>query len=264
MSNNYLEINRRLWNEKTEAHIKSSFYNNQAFLDGANTLKAPELGLLGDVKDKHILHLQCHFGQDSLSLSRMGAKVTGLDISDQSITAAKRLNNQLKLDAEFVCCDVYSAPDHLTKKFDMVFTSYGTVGWLPDMNKWASVVSGYLKKGGQFVFVDFHPVVWMFDSDFKSIVYSYFNTGPIVEVQEGTYADRNAPIEMKEIGWNHSIDEVLNALMKNGLKLELFSEYDYSSYNCFKHMVEIDQDKFRIKQLAGKLPLMYSLKMTKA
>lgn len=263
MSDNYLEINRKLWNKKTPIHLKSEFYNNQAFLNGESSLKTPELHLLGDVSGKSVLHLQCHFGQDSLSLARMGANVTGLDLSDKSIEAAKLLNEQLQLDAEFVCCDVYSARNFIDKQFDIVFTSYGTIGWLPDMDHWASVVSHFLKPRGTFVFVDFHPVVWMFDSDFKRIHYPYFNNEPIIEKQEGTYANKDAAIELTEVGWNHSIAEVLNALLKNGLKLELFDEYDYSSYPCFKHMETIEKDRYRIKHHGNKLPLMYSIKMTK-
>ena len=135
MSKDYLEVNKKLWNEKTTIHVGSDFYEMEEFLAGKNTLKPIETPLLGDVKGKSILHLQCHFGQDSLSLARMGAKVTGLDLSDASISKAQELNKKMGLDAKFVCSDVYSAKNHIKEKFDIVFTSYGTIGWLPDLEE---------------------------------------------------------------------------------------------------------------------------------
>jgi 2-polyprenyl-3-methyl-5-hydroxy-6-metoxy-1,4-benzoquinol methylase len=188
MNEDYLKINKELWDKKTPIHIKSDFYEMEDFLAGKNSLKPIELALLGDVKGKSILHLQCHFGQDTLSLARMGAKVVGLDISETSIAKANQLNDQLGLDAEFVCCDVYSAIEHISQKFDIVFTSYGTIGWLPDMDKWADIVSHFMKPDGKFIFAELHPVVWMFDETFENIMFSYFNNGPIIETSTGTYA----------------------------------------------------------------------------
>lgn len=128
---NYLEINKKSWNAKVEPHLKSDFYFVNEFLQGRTSLNSIELELLGDVKDKTILHLQCHFGQDSISLSRMGAKVTGIDLSDKAIEAAKDLAKQCDTNTEFICSDVYELPNILNQKFDIVFTSYGTIGWLP-------------------------------------------------------------------------------------------------------------------------------------
>jgi 2-polyprenyl-3-methyl-5-hydroxy-6-metoxy-1,4-benzoquinol methylase len=155
---NYLEVNRNSWNNRVEAHLKSEFYDMEGFMKGNSSLNEIELKLLGDVKGKSILHLQCHFGQDSISLSRMGARVTGIDLSDKAIQKAEEIAKATQTDAKFICCDLYNLPKHLDEKFDIVFTSYGTIGWLPDMDKWAKIVSQYLKPGGQFVFVEFHPV----------------------------------------------------------------------------------------------------------
>ena len=163
----YLVKNKAAWNAKTAVHIDSDFYDMPAFMGGETSLKSLELGLLGDVKGKRILHLQCHFGQDSLSLARMGASVVGVDLSDAAIEKARELAAELQLDATFVNCDIYSLKEHLQGEFDLVFTSYGTIGWLPDLNRWAAIVEHYLKPGGSFVMVDFHPVVWMFDNHFK-------------------------------------------------------------------------------------------------
>ncbi|HQX04206.1 MAG TPA: class I SAM-dependent methyltransferase [Flavobacterium sp.] len=259
----YININKETWNKKTAVHIASDFYNNEAFLNGKSSLNHFEIDLLGDVSQKKILHLQCHFGQDTLSLARLGAKVTGIDFSDQAIEKAKEYSKQLDLDATFICCDVYDTPNYLDEKFDIVFTSYGTIGWLPDMDKWAAVVSHFLKPEGKFVFVDFHPVVWMFDDDFKEVFYHYFKSEPIIEEETGTYADKKASLIQKTISWNHSISEVVNALIENGLTIHLLNEYDYSPYNCFNGMEEFETGKFRIKNFENKVPLVYSIKASK-
>lgn len=257
---NYLEINRNSWNNKTEVHLKSDFYNQEKFLAGVSSLNSIELDLLGDVKGKSILHLQCHFGQDTLSLGRMGAQVTGVDLSDKAIDLAKKLATQIGVEAEFICCDLYNLPNHLNKKFDIVFTSYGTIGWLPDLEKWAEVISTFLKPGGEFVFVEFHPVVWIFDNDFKTIAYNYFNTGPIYETETGTYADPNAPLTQDYVMWNHSISEVVNNLIAKNLTIKSLDEYDYSPYNCFKETEEIEPNKYIIKHLNQRLPMVYAIK----
>ena len=232
----YIKINKQTWNNKTDIHIDSDFYDVRSFLAGKSTLNQIELALLGNLSNIKILHLQCHFGQDSLSLSRMGAKVVGVDFSDKAIEKAKAFNTKLGLDAVFICCDVYETPTHLDEQFDIVFTSYGTIGWLPDLDKWAQVISHFLKPNGTFIMADFHPVVWMYDNDFKEVFYSYFNIEPIIEEELGTYANKEASISNQTIGWNHPISEIVNALIGNGLQINCFNEYDYSPYNCLNEM----------------------------
>jgi SAM-dependent methyltransferase len=256
---NYLEKNRASWNERTKHHIYSEFYNLEGFMKGETSLKEIELKLLGDVKGKSVLHLQCHFGQDSLSLVRMGAKVTGIDLSDEAIKNAQEINEKLGLDATFICCDIYDLPKNLTEKFDIVFTTYGTIGWLPDINKWADIVSQYMNESGKFIFVEFHPVIWMYDNDFKEIEYNYFNDGPIIETLSGTYADKNAPIECQYYSWNHSLGEVITALMNQNLNLNSFQEYDFSPYDCLSNMIKIEENKYHIERFGNKIPMVYSL-----
>ena len=128
-NNDYLSANKASWNTRTEVHFDSEFYDNDGFVKGNTSLNTIELDLLGDVTGKSILHLQCHFGQDTLSLNRMGAQVTGVDLSDKAIEKANELKEKTGTEAEFICCDVYSLPDHLEKRFDYVYTSYGTIGW---------------------------------------------------------------------------------------------------------------------------------------
>ena len=259
----YLKFNKESWNRKVPVHLESQFYGVDEFVSGRNSLNDIELELLEDVSGKTILHLQCHFGQDSISLSRMGAEVVGVDFSDKAIEAARDLANRTNTTTRFICSDVYELPGILAEKFDIVFTSYGTIGWLPDIDRWAKTVSHFLKDGGKFVFAEFHPVVWMFNDQFSEIEYAYLKKEPIVENFEGTYADRDAPITQKTITWNHGLAEVIQALIDQRLTIEKFREYDYSPYDCFKGTNEFEQGKYRIALLGDKLPMVYALRATK-
>lgn len=256
---NYIEINRQSWNSRTEAHLNSEFYDMPAFLAGKSSLNDIELGLLGDLKGKTILHLQCHFGQDSISLARLGAKVTGVDLSDKAIETAQKLAKDLAVDASFICCNIYDLPQHLDQKFDIVFSSYGTISWLPDLNKWGELIASFLKPGGKFVFAEFHPVVWMFDDDFETVGYNYFNEKALIENESGTYADRDAAIQLQSINWNHSLSDVINGLIKNGLRINSLDEFDYSPYNCFRKTIEFEPGKYRIEHLGNRIPMVYAI-----
>ncbi len=258
----YFDSNKHIWNQRTVVHKDSSFYDVDGFRKGKSVLNSIELGELGDVQNKKILHLQCHFGLDSLDLARRGASVTGVDMSDKAIEEAKKINDEVDLDAKFICSNVYDLKDNLDEKFDIVFTSYGVVGWLPDLSAWAEIIKHFLKPGGVFYIAEFHPVVWMFDDDFTRIKYSYENQELIIIENEGTYTDRAANIEGKEYSWNHSISEVINALITQGLKIEFFNEWMYSPYPCFRNIVEIEKGKWQVKGLEGKIPMVYSLKAT--
>ncbi len=256
MNTEYLEINRRSWNWKTEQHYKSRFYDVEGFLAGKNSLNEIETNILGDVRGKSILHLQCHFGQDSLSLARLGAKIVGVDLSDVAIGKAKELNRTLGLDAEFICSDIYDLPNRLNRNFDMVFTSYGVLGWLPDLDRWAAVVGRFTKPNGMLVMVEFHPVVWMFDPDFTKIDYPYSSHDPIIE-EAGTYTDTQEEAVMPTVNWNHGIGKVVTALARQKIVVEELIEYDYSPYNVFHGAVESEPGRFRL--FDGKIPLVYSL-----
>ncbi|MEG2079007.1 class I SAM-dependent methyltransferase [Chryseobacterium sp.] len=260
---NYLDINKNSWNARVEPHLESDFYFVDEFLKGRNSLNSIELDLLGDIKGKSVLHLQCHFGQDSISLSRMGAKVTGIDLSDKAVDTARDLAKKCGTDTEFICTDVYNLPNVLNEKFDIVFTSYGTIGWLPDLKQWANVVSHFLKQEGEFVMAEFHPLVWMYDDDFEGVTYNYFNEKPIVETSEGTYADTSADIVQDYVSWNHPLSDVLQSLIDEKLTLENFSEFDWSPYACFKHLEEFEKGKWRITKFGNKIPMIYAIKAKK-
>lgn len=259
----YKKVNKETWNCKIPHHLASDFYDVEGFLNGKSSLNEIELRLLGDISGMSLLHLQCHFGQDTLSLGKLGATVTGMDLSDKAIDAARELAERAKINARFLCCDIYDLPDHLSEKFDVVFTSYGVIGWLPDLDKWARIISHFLKPGGTFVFAEFHPVVWMFDNNFNEVAYTYSKSEPIIEIESGTYADKNADIRQTTVTWNHGMAEVLTALLDNGMELTAFREYDYSPYNCFNKTVEFEPGKFRIEHLGNKIPMVYALKAIK-
>ena len=260
----YFKTNAALWDAKTRIHLKSDFYDQEAFMAGKTSLKKIELAGFPDLKGKTLLHSQCHFGQDTLSLQKMGAQCTGIDISQVAIDTARELNKQLDLEARFVQSNVYNLDQHLTEQYDVVFTSYGVIGWLPDLDRWAEQLMKRLKPGGVFYMVEFHPCMYQFDWDTKQIAYRYFNNGdPYVEEEEGTYADKSADIKLKEYFWQHSFEEVLMPLMNKGLRLTKFREYDYSPYDLFTDSVLRAQQEYIFQVNGTNIPLVFEIQGTK-
>ncbi len=259
----YFEANKATWNEKTKIHVESGMYDLEAFKNGASSLMPYELKALGDVKGKSLLHLQCHFGQDTLSWSRLGANCVGVDISDEGIRFAQKLNEELELDADFVCCNVLETSKYVTDTFDIVFTSYGVIGWLPNLEPWGQMIADRLNKGGVFYMAEFHPIVWMFDYlEGKPIMkYGYMQDEVIYEEYEGTYANTDSKMISKEYGWNHGLSEVINALTKAGLRIDYLNEYDESPYNV---LPDLEQTKSGMYATKDKLyPLIFEIKATK-
>ncbi|MGB5420113.1 class I SAM-dependent methyltransferase [Algibacter sp.] len=262
-NNKYFNTNKATWNNKVKVHAKSGMYELAAFKSGKSSLMPYELEALGDVSGKSLLHLQCHFGQDTLSWSRMGAKCIGVDISDEGIKLAQNLNEELKLDAEFVCCNVLETSELVKDTFDIVFTSYGVIGWLPDLKPWGKMIAERLKKGGTFFMVEFHPIVWMFDYlEGKPIMkYGYMQDDVIYEEYEGTYANQDSKMVSKEYGWNHGLGEVINALTEAGLHIEYLKEFDESPYDVLSNLIKTDSGMFVTKDKL--YPLIFSLKARK-
>lgn len=259
----YFETNKATWNKKVNVHAKSEMYNLEVFKQGKSSLMAYELEALGDVKGKSLLHLQCHFGQDTLSWSRMGAKCTGVDLSDAGIKLAQNLNAELKLDAEFVCCNVLDTSEFVKDTFDIVFTSYGVIGWLPDLKPWGKMIAERLNKGGAFFMAEFHPIVWMFDYlDGKPLMkYGYMQDTVIYEEYEGTYANNNSKMISKEYGWNHGLGEVVSALTEAGLHIEYLKEFDESPYDVLPDLLKTESGMFVTKDKL--YPLIFTLKAIK-
>ena len=262
-TNKYFDTNRDTWNKKVAIHAQSEMYNMKAFKSGKSSLMPYELKALGDVKGKSLLHLQCHFGQDTLSWQRMGAKCVGIDLSDEGIKLAKQLNDELKLDAEFVCCNVLDTSKYINKTFDIVYTSYGVIGWLPDLKPWAKMISERLKTGGIFYIVEFHPILWMFDYvDGKPKMEHHYNQDEVIyEEYEGTYANQSSKMVSKEYGWNHGLSEVVNALIEAGLQIDYLNEHDESPYDVFPDLIKAESGMYKMKDQL--FPMIFEIKATK-
>ncbi|MEL0652467.1 class I SAM-dependent methyltransferase [Algibacter sp. TI.3.09] len=265
MTNNtkYFKTNKATWNRKVKVHAESDMYNMEAFKKGKSSLMSYELDALGDVKGKSLLHLQSHFGQDTLSWSRLGAKCTGVDLSDEGIKLAKSLNEELELDAQFICCNVLETSQYVKEEFDIVFTSYGVIGWLPYLKPWGKMIAERLKQGGTFFMAEFHPIVWMFDylNEKPIMTYGYMQDEVIYEEYEGTYADQESAITSKEYGWNHGLGEVISALTEAGLRIEYLTEHNESPYNVLPNLTETDNGMFVTQDKL--YPLIFTLKATK-
>ncbi|GAA3610136.1 methyltransferase domain-containing protein [Flavivirga amylovorans] len=259
----YFNTNKATWNDKVKVHAKSDMYDLENFKKGKSSLMSYELDALGHVKGKSLLHLQCHFGQDTLSLSRLGAKCTGVDLSDEGIALAQRLNEELNLDAEFVCCNVLNTSEFIKDTFDIVYTSYGVIGWLPDLKPWGQMIAERLKLGGTFFMAEFHPIVWMFDylGNTPVMKYGYMQADVIYEEYEGTYANQESKMVSKEYGWNHGLGEVVSALTEAGLHIEYLKEYDESPYNVLSDLEETESGMYVTKDKL--YPLIFTLKAVK-
>jgi 2-polyprenyl-3-methyl-5-hydroxy-6-metoxy-1,4-benzoquinol methylase len=196
----YLDVNRQHWDELVPVHVRSTYYDIDAFRVGKSSLNSLEREELGDVRGKTLLHLQCHFGLDTLSWAREGAIVTGADFSEPAIEAARALSAECGIEARFVVSDVNSLPQRLEGQFDIVFTSYGALCWLPDIKHWAEVVAHFLRPGGTFYIVEFHAMasVFIMEPDVSDLVVRepYFSTDePLVFEDDGSYADQNAKLK---------------------------------------------------------------------
>ena len=261
----FFETNKALWDAKTKIHVKSAFYNNESFLAGATSLRKIELAELPPLQGKTVLHTQCHFGQDTISMQRMGAQCTGVDMSSESIKEATAMNAQLGLGARFIESNIYDLDQHLTEQFDLVFTSYGVLGWLPDLDRWAYQIASRMKPGGTFLLVEFHPTMYMFDWATKKLEYRYFNNGsPYEEIESGTYADRDSDIQLKEYFWQHSFEDIIGSLLKHGIQLSSFKEYDYSPYAIFDKEEKRAEEEYIFQVNGINIPLIYALQGTKS
>ncbi|MCL4300001.1 MAG: class I SAM-dependent methyltransferase [Anaerolineae bacterium] len=231
MSNVYIATNRELWNLWTKFNAKSKEYGDllEKLKASETTLKEIELEELGNVSGKTLLHLQCHFGLDTLSWAKEGAIVTGIDISDVAITQARSLSQELNIKAEFICSDIYNLPTVLDKRFHIVYTSGGVLCWLPDLDRWARLITRYLKPGGTVYIMEGHPIVRAFkprtDGQGNPVEWGYFDRGPI-RVEERR-SNGNSMLHPSHVAcyWPHSLGEIISALCSAGLRLEFLHEF---------------------------------------
>jgi SAM-dependent methyltransferase len=258
------ELNRAFWDERVPIHTASDYYDVEGFKAGRDPLDAFELEDLGDVSGRALVHLQCHFGRDTLSWARHGARVTGLDFSAPAIEAARRLAADIGVEADFVCADVYAAPQALGgRSFDIVYVNIGAINWLPDIRRWAGIVSVLLKPGGVLYMKEVHPFSWVFGDDDLTVENDYFAHRNDYD-EAGTYTDPDAPtVHNRTEEWQHPLGDVVNAVIGAGLVLELLGEHDHTAYRQWPFM-EQHGSVYRMPKGTPRLPLMYSLRARKA
>jgi 2-polyprenyl-3-methyl-5-hydroxy-6-metoxy-1,4-benzoquinol methylase len=255
------DLNRAWWDERVPLHVASDFYDVEAFKAGANTLRPFELEEVGDVSGRSLVHLQCHFGLDTLSWARLGARVTGLDFSHPAVEAARSVAADTGLDAEFVTASVHDAPAALgDRRFDVVYTGLGALNWLPDIQRWAGVVAQLVARGGFLYLSEFHPIANVFADEDLALEHDYFQTEPLTFDDPGTYADLEAHTKHNRTEeWVHPLGDVVSAVIEAGLVIELLHEHDYTLFPRWPFL-EQDGDAYRFPAGQPRLPLMYSLR----
>ena len=272
MNDEAFSDNLATWERWTEIHVASSSYDVESFRDGRRPIRVRdyEIEEVGPVDGKSLLHLQCHFGLDTLSWARLGANVTGADFSPAAIEAARALASDVGLSARFVQSNLYDLPDSLEGQFDVVYTSRGVLGWLPDIRRWAHVVAHFVKPGGFAYVTEIHPVANAFDDENVSpgelrLRYPYWeHQQPLTFEVQGSYANRDAPTDgLTEHSWNHALGEIVTALIDAGLRIEFLHEFDFNEWEL-PYLVEADDHMWRLPgDDDGRLPLFFSLKAAK-
>ena len=260
-----IETNRTSWNERTPVHAASAFYDVDGFKAGQITLKDIEREEVGPVAGKSLLHLQCHFGLDTMSWARLGAQATGVDFSDDAIELARALNAEVGTDARFIRSDVYDLKDVLDEEFDIVFTSYGVLVWLPDLDRWAEVVFRYLRPGGTFYIVEFHPVLATLEpsaSGGARPCYSYF-CQELYSPGDGPSYAGSETIASPNYEWQHSLGEIVTALADAGLEIEFLHEFPFCHFQALPSMVQGDDGWWRFPEKNDSIPQMFSIRATK-
>ena len=265
MLDEFLKANLGLWNEWTEIHETSAFYDLEGFKAGGSSLHSIELDELGDVTGKRLLHLQCHFGLDTLSWARLGATVTGVDFSGRAIDLARSLATELALPATFVQSTVDELQANLSGVFDIVFTSYGAIEWLADLDGWARTIAHFLAPGGTFYMVELHPLA---HARRPGRAPRAARRGPLLSASKprrlrihGSYAEPDAPLEHNvAYGWSHSFAEILNALIGAGLRLEYLHEFPCSVVPFSRSMKRAADGWYYLPGGRRDVPFLFSLK----
>jgi SAM-dependent methyltransferase len=269
-----VRANNELWDEWTQIHERSEFYDLEGFKRDPGQIRIADYQRqeIGDVRDLELLHLQCHFGLDSLSWARLGAHVTGADFSQAAIDLAARtaVETGLADRARFVRSDLFDLPNVLSGDFDLVYTSNGVLGWMPDIRRWAEVVAHFVRPGGRFYITEIHPIANTFENEGVApgelqLVYPYWeHRAPLAFDNVGSYADPDAPVSVpKEFGWDHGLGEIVTALIEAGLRIEWLREYPFLGWKL-DFLVQAADRTWRMPESArGELPLSFSILATK-
>jgi SAM-dependent methyltransferase len=260
--------NRDLWDEWAVVNARSELYRLAQFKAGENKLNPLERGEVGDVRGKTLLHLMCHFGMDTLSWARLGAVVTGVDFSPVAVRMARELSDETKVPGRFLCCELYDLPEHLQETFDLLVMTYGVLSWLPDLDGWARLVARYLRPGGRFYLAEIHPLSLLFDEkaggvDWK-IGYDYFHEGVLSFDVQGSYADPTAKVNAaKSHEWFYTLDRVVSALIREGLRLEFLHEHPFTVYQALPFLERREDGYWHPPSSVPRVPLLFSLRAVK-
>ena len=264
----FLDANQQLWDAWTPLHETADFYDLAGFKAGKSSLRPIERAELTDVAGRALLHLQCHFGLDTLSWARQGAIVTGVDFSEQSIALARSLSAELGIPATFICSAIERLPDALRGQFEIVFSSYGVLPWLRDLRRWAEVIAHFLAPNGIFYLVDDHPFMRALRTNGAgelTVANPYFFTEePSRIAARGSYAapgDEQTPLREWYI-WYHSLGEILEALLGAGLQLEFLHEFPFAMRAKFPGMERGADGAWRFSRPPA-FPLLFSLRARK-
>jgi SAM-dependent methyltransferase len=281
MKQPWLETNRALWDDLVEINAASDFYDLDGFRSGRSSLRPIEVRELGPVTGRSLLHLHCHFGMDTLSWARAGARVTGVDFSPRAIERARALAEEVGVPARFVCSSTYDLPQVLDDRFDVVFLSYGVLIWLPDVERLARLVARYLVPGGTFYMVEFHPILGTFGDAGEPLRASYFHESaarryeeagtyaepddPVVRRYEeaGTYAEPDDPVVRASYEWQHPVSDVVSALCAAGLRIEFLHEFPESPWRV-PLLEEIAPGHSVLRGHPNTIPLVYSIRARRA
>lgn len=262
-----MEINKKRWNEKVHANQKSPVYDVQGFLEGKSTLLPIEVREVGPVEGKDLLHLQCHFGMDTLSWARMGARVTGVDFSSDAIRMAKDLSARIGVDSEFIESNIYDLEKKDLGQFDIIFTSYGVLCWLPDLRPWAQWISEHLRPGGFLYVIENHPFGSLIDEkcpDFFKASYPYFSKGPLMFDDDVPIIDQGHQFQNKErYEWMHTMSEVIGVLIDHELHLDFFHEFPFCFFPMHPSMELGDDGYWHFKDDLFNVPMLFSLKASR-
>lgn len=277
----YYEANRANWDDRVPVHVASRGYDMEGFLRGEKTLYAVEMDEVGDVQGKTLLHLQCHFGMDTLNWARLGALVTGLDFSEPAIEQARSLAREVGVEARFVQANVYDAAEAVGGQFDVVYTGIGALCWLPDIRGWAEVAAQLVNPGGFLYVYEGHPVLWSLDDEREDgalvVRHPYFERRePLPWDSDVTYVDGPPIANTRTYEWNHGLGEIVTAVVEAGLRIDYVHEHRAVAWRALPSMepeapgavvegaAHQRRTQWRLPEAQRDLvPLMYSLKATK-
>ncbi|HKG19721.1 MAG TPA: class I SAM-dependent methyltransferase [Candidatus Limnocylindrales bacterium] len=256
-----IAVNRALWDRWTAVHARSEYYDLDAFRAGEARLPDFEVAEVGDVRGKRLVHLMCHLGVDTLCWAKLGAKATGLDISERSVEVARALAGELGIDAEFVAADVNDARDVLDGNFDVVYTSRGILGWLPDLTAWAGVIRDLLAPGGIFYMHEIHPFYLVFDLDSPELKVTnpYFPRAEPARVR-GSYAGADEGSGEPGYAWVHGLGEIVSAIGEADLQIEFLHEFRHAEGFMAPSQQREFGDMWLPEDLEGEVPVSFSLR----